>query len=137
MATNPSPGYFPDQSANVGGKKTLCVKWVSGSSGAVATTYPFMEVTSVTLSSTSTYTIQFTQAWATNGSRGMIETITQASYSKTGACHLVKISDDSTAGTLVVMAVDAAGDATAPTTGDILELEFDVVTYAGPATVGP
>jgi hypothetical protein len=128
---NPAGGYYPDRTANVGYVKDLFVKWTSGATGAVATLLPFAEVASVTRTNTGAFTIQFTQAY--NGTRNMYGDIAQATYSKTGACQVVHVSDanEATNGTLKILTVDAAGDATDPTTGDVVHITFQVATATG------
>jgi hypothetical protein len=126
---NPSPGYYADRTANVGYVKDVFVKWTSGASGAVASSLGFAEVVSITHGATGVFVIQFSQGW--NDSRNFTGNVMQASYSATGACTVRKTAQDSTAGTLTVLVVTAAGAAVEPTTGDVIELCFQVATATG------
>jgi len=128
---SPSPGQYPQNGCNVGYVKKLYVRWTSGATGAVATLLSFNEVASVTHTGTGAYTIQFTQAY--NQSRNLTGCIVQASYSKTGACFIQRVADANAAaqGTLKILTVDAAGDATESTTGDVIELCYEVATATG------
>jgi len=128
---SPSPGQYPQNGCNVGYVKRVYVRWTSGASGAVATLLAFNEVASVTHTGTGAYTIQFTQAY--NQSRNLIANVTQASYSSSGACKVRKVADASEAanGTLKIVTLTEAGAAVEPTTGDVIELTYEVATATG------
>ena len=128
---NPSPGFYPDRTSNVGFVKDLFVEFTSGSSGAVASSPGYNEVVSITRTGTGAYTIQFSQAY--NGARNFHGDPTQASYSASGACNVKHIADANEAsnGTLKILVTNAAGAATDPTTGDVIRMCYQVATNTG------
>lgn len=126
---SPANGFYPDRTANIGRVKDLFVRWTSGSSGAVSTVKNFGEIVSVTQTGTGAYTIQFSQAYAL--SVNLTGCITQASYNaSTGACRFHKVVDANEAanGTLKIVTTNEAGTATDPTTGDDIQLCYQVAT---------
>lgn len=120
-------GFYTDESAYQGYRTFVNLIMTMGSSGAVpvlSDSGVYYGVASVALTSTSTYTVTFIGSPKTL--LNMVGTIQQASYSKTGAVRFELTGFDSSAGTVTLLAVDAAGDATAPTTGDIARLTFEI-----------
>lgn len=121
-----NPGFYVNQTSYQNAPTDIYLVMTMGASGAVPTLGTGgvdYGVTSVVLSSTSTYTVVFGGA-----PYGLLlfdpSPVMQATYSKTGACFCVPISFVASTGTLVFETVDAAGDATAASSGDIISIRF-------------
>jgi hypothetical protein len=128
-----SGAVTPILGASASGFTPIIVSWTSRASGALpAAAYPGAGwgytspiITGVALASTADYTISFKEPFA-GLLMGAIVTIVQASDAKTGACTGRVIEDHSTNATpeVKIRIVDAAGDATAPTTGDVVTIQL-------------
>ena len=128
MAGGPSPGQWVDSGDTQGGVKRVYLKWTSGSSGTVPSTLTVSNtVISVTHGATGVYTVVLAQSFYQ--SLNMEQNIMQASYSKTGACKVIKTAVTPSTGTIVLLVVDGDGDAVDPTTNDVIEVTFILQNY--------
>ncbi len=132
MPAAPAPGIGgSDMSDSVMGVDRVYLKWTSGSSGAVPSTLTVStDVVSVTHGATGVYTVVLGKSFYQ--SLGLEQDIQQASYSKTGACKVIKTATTPSAATIVLLVVDGDGDAVDPTTSDVIELCFKLARYRSP-----
>lgn len=124
---SPSRGNYPDRTAAIGAIKDLYVKFVSGANGAVPAALSILgEIISVTRTGTGAYTVQFSQSYYQ--AIEFAGTVTQASFSTSGACFIQQVADANEAanGTVKFQCYTQAGAAVDPTTGDIVKVHFTV-----------
>jgi hypothetical protein len=126
MASSPGPGgKGNDNSDTQGGIDTVRVKFTATTDGAVPSFPLSMSngVVSVEKSGTTgQYDIVFVRAQ--NQSAGFYGDILQASFSKSGACDVRKVAEDSEEGTCTVQFEDGDGDPVYLASGDIATLVF-------------
>jgi len=126
----PRPAPYVNTTSQESSPNKFYVQWTSGSSGAVGTVSRSvgMAATPVTHGSTGVYTLSLAEPWAA----GLLRfgySIKQASYSSSGACHVVLTGDASTnltTPTLTILVTTAAGAAVEPTTNDVIRVDFEL-----------
>jgi hypothetical protein len=126
-----NPGFYTDESSYQPGRTFINLIMTMGSSGAVPTDLDdsgvFYGVASVALTSTSTYTV--TLIGQPFDLLNVVGTVQQDSYANTGACNVELVDFDSAAKTITLLTTNAAGTATAPTSGDIMRLTFEIQRF--------
>ncbi len=124
---SPARGNYMDRSADIGAIKDLFVKFVSGASGAVPTTWGTLGgIQTITKTGTGAYTVQFNQSYYQCVQ--FVGSVQQASYSASGACTVAINADASEAanGTVKFTTLTAAGAAVDMSAGDILRVTHTV-----------
>jgi hypothetical protein len=117
------PGFWKQITSYTPGRTYVDLEWTSGSSGAVPTSLTEKSgVKSVTHGSTGAYAVvlEETPYHLTN----IIQSIEQASYSKTGACKVELVDTDLDEKLINLLVVDGDGDAVDPTDNDIIRVTF-------------
>jgi hypothetical protein len=127
MAGNPSRGYFPDRTANIGGVKDVFVEWTGGTSPVVQN---YSEVVSVAYSGTGVFLVTLSQSY--NGIRNVTTSVKQASFAAAGCHYLVPTAESSTNGTVTLQACKGSdGTAVAPASGDVIRVTIQVGVIPG------
>lgn len=126
------PLPYNDVGSSQSGRSFLTLRWTSGASGAVASVdqtkkYGFDETTPTAHGATGVYTVKTAEAFADFIKADV--PIKQASYSKTGACFGRVTAYNLASKTITLLIVDAAGDATDPTTSDVITVDLQMQTY--------
>ncbi len=120
-----NPGFYTDDTYYQPGRTPVDLTWTSGASGALpalSASGVSAGVTSNTHGGTGVYTIVFDgQPY---NLLNFNQCISQASYSKTGACKATLTSFVAATKTAVVTIVDGDGDPVEPTTDDVIRLTF-------------
>ena len=124
-----NPGFYVDESYYQAGRTVIDLVYTSGATGAIPSPLGAVNygVTSVTRTGTGALTIVFDGQWF--GLLNYSLPVHQASYSKSGACHGEIAGVTASTRTILVQLVDAAGDATDSTTGDIVHMTFEFQRY--------
>ena len=126
------PLPYSDVGSSQGGRSFLTLRWTSGASGAVGAIdankkFGFDPTTPTAHGSTGVYTVKTDEAFA-DFITATVQ-IKQASYSKTGACFGKVTAYSLASKTVTLLIVDAAGDATDPTTSDVITVDLALQTY--------
>jgi hypothetical protein len=117
------PGFWKQITSYTPGRTYVDLEWTSDSAGGVPTTLTEKSgVKSVVHGGTGEYAVNLdeTPYHLTN----IIESIEQASYSKTGACKVRLVDTDLDEKLINLLVVDGDGDAVDPTTNDIIRVTF-------------
>jgi hypothetical protein len=126
------PLPYTDIGSSQGGRSFLTLRWTSAVSGGVGAVdankkFGFDATTPTAHGATGVYTVKTEEQFA-DFIKADVQ-IKQASYSKTGACFGKVTAYNLASKTITLLVVDAAGDATDPTTSDVITVDLQMQTY--------
>lgn len=125
----PGPYSTADRTSYVASGVDVVFRWTSGATGAVASVDRKGDnaATPVARTAAGSFTLALAQVYFDH--EPMLEEIVQASYSANGAVYVVPIAYNLASKTVTVKTVNAAGAATDPTTGDVVQVTLRLQLY--------